>query len=588
MARTKPLTRQAVRDWVGDHEIGKGRPYATGSAISAAARVGNDLKANVQGTRDRPYRVRVTLDDGEVSSADCSCPVGDGGRCKHVAAVLLAYLDDPERFTEVADLDANLQQRDKAELVALIKLMVRRAPELEPLLAAPVPGFGKGVKVTPEVYRRQALDVIRGMNPYDEWAGDEIAEGLGELLEAGETFEQAEDFAAAEAVFQGVTAAVVSEGIDYLGDEVTGQLAAGLLRAFDRTPADTPRRESVLRSLFELLMIGSHLGYEDGVDQLDTLLDVVTPAERRTLAKWVRHDGGGKGTGFGTDYRARRVAELLLRIEDDVMDDEAYLAHCRRFGMREELLAKLIELGRPAEAVAEVAAITSNHDFLSFCEFLVRHGLATEAEQLMRARPKWEKEAHYVRWLKKRAIDRKDGPEVARLSELLLGLWPSLEEYRDIRKWIGDAEWPAKREKLLRQLEKAKSFGLLTDIYLHEKLIDDAIRVLRLDRYSGRQLQVAKAAEATRPEVAIEIYRKKGEQIVEGRHREAYREACQHFKKVAELMARQGQAAEFQTYIKGIAEKYKALRAFQEELRTAKLIAEVPPSAVVKKPTRRG
>jgi hypothetical protein len=241
MARAKELTHQAVRDWVGDHEIGKGRPYAEGSAVSGAVRVGDTLKANVQGTRDRPYRVWAKLAGGRVASADCSCPVGDGGGCKHVAAVLLAYLDDPDRFAQVDDLDASLQKRDKAELIALVKQMVRRAPELETLLAAPLPGFGKA-KATPAVFRRQATDVIRGMNPYDEWAGSEIAEGLGEILEIGRAFEDGNDPESAAAVYQGVASAVVDEEIDYLGGhdgdpDVAGELAVGLIRCLGRHPA---------------------------------------------------------------------------------------------------------------------------------------------------------------------------------------------------------------------------------------------------------------------------------------------------------------------------------------------------------------
>jgi uncharacterized Zn finger protein len=98
---------------------------------------------------------------------------------------------------------------------------------------------------------------------------------------------------------------------------------------------------------------------------------------------------------------------------------------------------------------------------------------------------------------------------------------------------------------------------------------------------------VAKAAEETRPEVAIEIYRKKAEQIIDGRHREAYAEACKHLKKVGALMARLGKADEFRQYAAGLAEKYRALRAFQEELRKAKVLTEVPPDAVRVKGKRR-
>jgi hypothetical protein len=267
-------------------------------------------------------------------------------------------------------------------------------------------------------------------------------------------------------------------------------------------------------------------------------------------------------------------------VDADVMDEEAYLAHCRRYGLREDLVTRLIELGRKDEAVKEVAGITKDHDFLSFCDLLARHRLGAEAEELVRKRKGWDKDAYLVRWVRERAVARKDAAEAAKLTETLLDLWPSADLYFDLKKWAPEGAWPAKRAAVLARLEKRKDHSLLTDIHLKEGDVDEAIRVMRLDRYPSRELAVAKAAEETRPEVSIEIYRKKAERIIDGRHREAYAEACKHLKKVGTLMTRLGQAAEFHQYVAGLAEKYRALRAFQEELRKAKLLTEVPPDAV--------
>lgn len=207
------LTPDAVRAWVGDYEAGKGRPYADGPAVSGGVRSGSDLRASVKGTRHRPYRVTVRLAGGAVAGAGCSCPVGFNGRCKHVAAVLLAYADDPARFADLPDPDANLAGRSAAELVALVKQFLRRAPELEPLLATPLPGFPGPVAPTADVYRRQAQEVIRAVNPHNDWAEVETAHGLAEILQTAAEFADAGDPAAADAVFDGVADAVREAGL---------------------------------------------------------------------------------------------------------------------------------------------------------------------------------------------------------------------------------------------------------------------------------------------------------------------------------------------------------------------------------------
>src|SRR5204862_750896 len=118
---------------------------------------GTTLQARCQGSQPEPYRVRVTLEAGEVSDAHCSCPVGGGGACKHVAAVLLAWVHTPAVFRDAEPIEEALQRRSKEELIALIRQMLRRQPDLEMLLEAPLPGAGRPASpVGPEPYRQQA------------------------------------------------------------------------------------------------------------------------------------------------------------------------------------------------------------------------------------------------------------------------------------------------------------------------------------------------------------------------------------------------------------------------------------------------
>lgn len=205
-----PLTTDAVRDWVGDHEIGKGRPYAESAAVSGAIRSRNVLRASVKGTRARPYRVRVTLGEDAVEFGVCSCPVGYYGKCKHVAAVLLAYLEEPARFAPLPDADANLDGRSKAELAALVKHLLKRAPELEAQLAVALPGYVSGRKVEAATYYWQAMDVIRGVNLGNDWAEHEIAEGLGIVLSGAAEFAECGEVEASDAVTRGVADALVA------------------------------------------------------------------------------------------------------------------------------------------------------------------------------------------------------------------------------------------------------------------------------------------------------------------------------------------------------------------------------------------
>ena len=229
MKETPLFGLDAVRAWVGDLEIGKGRPYAAGAAVSGCVLTGQLLKACVKGTRTRPYRVWVQPHGDFIAAAGCTCPVGRGAacglaRCKHVAATLLAYLEAPKRFVQLPDVYADLEARGKSELVSLVMQMLQRAPEVEPLLAAPLPGVESRRDVPPDFYFWRAAEMIRGVNLTNDRAAREIAEWVIEMLEDNFAFDQCNQGDVFQAVIDGVSRALRTELPDPVREQVLCEL----------------------------------------------------------------------------------------------------------------------------------------------------------------------------------------------------------------------------------------------------------------------------------------------------------------------------------------------------------------------------
>lgn len=216
----RPLTMDAVRDWVGDFEIAKGRPYADTAVFGCRWEEGTgDLVAYVRGTRVRPYMVSVHVGSewngtakGTVQHAFCQCPVGGEGKCKHVAAVLLAYVEDPARFPDTTRAEAALGERSREELLELVQQLLCFAPELKPLIAVPMPGFVSG-EVSPDLFRGLAVEVVRAARPHDEWAEVDVVEKLWPLLFLGTGYGRGER-QAAEAVAEALTRALGEPGLN--------------------------------------------------------------------------------------------------------------------------------------------------------------------------------------------------------------------------------------------------------------------------------------------------------------------------------------------------------------------------------------
>lgn len=583
MSELPKISEAAIRERVGSRSFDRGYSYFRHGAIFDARRQGMTLKARCEGSSADAYRVEATLGEAGITGAYCSCPVGGGGGCKHVAALLLTWNAQPETFVEVEALETALERRSKEELIALIRQMLRQEPELELLLETPLPVAGESAApVEPESFRRQAAAVFRRAG--HEWgAAMEIAAGLTALKTIGDGFLAQQQYAAA-AVYRGL----VEETLDQFGsiEDESGDLASFVVECGEGLGAclaateDAATRAAILETLFAIFRQDTQIGgvgLSDGV--YDILTEQTTAQERRMLADRVRAElpSGGQ---VHRDWVRQSYGALLLDLEAETLDDESYLRICRETGRRRDLVDRLLALGRLKEAADEARQV-GDYALIELANLFVAHGQAETGERLMAERAPRTQDTRVLEWLKERRAARQDSAGALELAEQIFRTRPSLEGYREIRALAapGD-EWERLRPALLKFLAERQFDHLLIDIYLDEGEIDRAIALVEtpLTRHSflygygeSKALQVARAVEAARPEAALAIYQREVTRRIEQRGRGNYQEACQLLERVRALYERLGQREQWERYIDDLRDRYRGLRALKEEMAHAKL-----------------
>lgn len=577
------VLEQDIRRRTGEQSFQRGLDYFRNGAIFDARRQGMTLKACCQGSRAEAYRVRVTFDTQGVASADCSCPVGDGGACKHVAALLLSWREQPEEFREVEELDAALEQRSQTELVALVKQMVRQRPELETLLEAPLPTPGKRrVAMRPDTYRRQAAAVFR-RSGYDWRAESGLADELSAIVEIGDGVAAQSDYTSAAAVYTEVSAEVLENNEMFHDEE--GELAgvvfdcvAGLGQCLAGEREDAATRKAVLEALFTAYRFdldSGGIGLADEVPGL--ILEHATEPEQRTVAGWVR-ETLPHGTEWTEGWRRQTYGGFLLSLEADALDDEAFLRLCRETGRIGDLVDRLLELHRLDQATTE-ASQAGDYELLGLADIFVRHGHGEVAERLMLERSKATTDTRILMWLKNHSQRLGKSGAACELAERIFRLSLSLDAYKELRQLAGPlGHWTDLRPALLDLVQDKQRTDLLIRIHLDEGEIDAALEALKSRPapaydYSGQHLslEVAEAAEAARPEAARAIYQQHAERLIVHRGRNNYREACHILAKARALYERLGESNEWVAYVAALRERTRNLRALKEELVAAKL-----------------
>lgn len=339
-------------------------------------------------------------------------------------------------------------------------------------------------------------------------------------------------------------------------------------------------RQVILHALFSVELWDVKWGGIDmGYEAPDLIVEQATPAERAQVAAWVRAELP-KGEDWSSSWRREALGGFLLRLEADTLDDETFLRICRETGRHRDLVERLLHLGRIDEAVAATAD-ASDYELLTMEALFVEHTLVDRFAQLIVARAQNSDDRRLKEWLKARALVEDDPALALQLTEELFWTMPNLEKYQEVAELAQRLQqWPTLRLEIHQRLQADPQYRtLLTQIYLDEDDIDAALEMVQQPVKTGlflygpqsMKLEVARAAETTRPHAAIHLYREQVHRLIDQRNRDSYATAAQYLVHLRPLYERTNDLPAWQQLVTEIRTNNPRLRALQDELRKAGL-----------------
>jgi uncharacterized Zn finger protein len=582
MKSIPPITESDIAAHVGSNSFQRGQDYFRKGAIYNQRRQGMILKAKCQGSQVDFYTQEVIFGKNGLKSAQCSCSVGESGTCKHIAALLLTWLDAPHSFQEIESVNAVLERHTKPELITLIKRMLIQAPELELLLERPtLDESGIQSLLDPKAIRQQAKQAFRGFDRYREWGSQrEVFRNLQPLLNLAQDYLSRTDAASAEIIYRTVVEEVL-EHDDFMMDDEEGHLI-GLLHDCSThlgeclaLGIDAAFRQGILQVLFNIYRWDVNAG---GVGASDPIPDIFSQStaiqERKQIVAWVR-EAIPHGNEWNDNYRRQVFGRLLLQLEGSTLDDEAYLEICRQTGRTGDLVERLLQLQRVDEAI-HVARSAEDYTLLGLTEIFVRFDQARQAETLIAERLDTTRDTRLVRWLIERANLRGDLAGALTLVERLFWMSPRVDHYVEMRtlaKSLG--QWDELYSSTLSKLKKEKQHSFLTSLYVNEGEIDLALKTLeevpQTWGISQLQIEVAEAAQEQYPRESIRLFIEVVERLINQRGRENYAQAAGHLAEVRTIYHRLGENETWYALITRLREQHRTLRALQDELTRAEL-----------------
>lgn len=561
----------------------RGMSYYRGGALFEPVRQGNEIRGYCEGSGHEPYRVSATVGTSGLENISCTCPYDWGGLCKHLIALLLTWVHKPDSFHEIAPLDEMLAGRSQADLILLIKEMLKREPDLVRLLELPTPSeLSRDTPLDLDAFRRQINYALNLHDRYEHPAPEATATELSALADTADRFQAGGDWANAGSLYALILEEVVpryDEIYDEDGDVslVLQQCAAGLEACFSSgSPNDTARRRW-LEALLEAEIKDVQMGGMDLATPADQVLIeqasdeewewIEARVQQAIAARTDRYSSWGREALVG--FLARRLAATGQEAKTDDLIFE--------LGSSEQQAFLLIERGRFAEAVtlarrhfAELPGLVTR-----FADALVEAGATEQAEAYMTGLMDTRHQTTYLAWLAKHAEKTGNLSMALRLWRQSLTQSPSFQTYltlREIAQQLG--QWPATRQELLSELADKEAWQILIEVALDEENVTWALELLpKLKGWfsGGYELKVAQAAEKSQPQAALKIYVRRVQQLIEARGRGNYQEAARFLRRVRDIYNEQGQQQVWQEYIGPLRQEYSNLPALRDELNKAGL-----------------
>jgi len=595
------LTTADVRNWTEQRFYDRGENYVRQGRIQRPRRTNTRLRAECQGSRPSPYHVEAELDADGIAWAECSCPMGGGGYCKHVVALLLTWVQSPTDFTSTPSLDETLQKCSKETLVALIQKMVDRHPDLEKLVS--IAATPRDAPVDEDDMRAQIQSVFDQIGyDYDPYyAPIEVAEDLAPLLNLADDYAERDQLADATTIYR----LLIEETCDHYPDfnDEEGELATVITESTDRLGTlledtdDEALRETILSCLLDVCLWDLDLGGYGFSDwAYDLLIEQTSPDEKRRLADTVRaslpdpedtaeEDDrifilSSSGGSWSSDWKREALGGLLIDLIGDTLDDDAYLRLCRRTNRLTDLVDRLLTRYRLDDAL-DAARSASDYDLYRLASTFARHDADEAFHDLVLDRLDDNPDRRLVEWARDYAEEHDHPDRTLDLSRQLFWSRKSEGTYKRLR---ADAQavgkWDTVQSDVHDRLRENGDYALLTRLHLSNDDVEAALKtVVKVGsspwQYGGTSLKmdVADAAEETHPEEAIRLYTDRARTLIEQRGRSNYADAGDLLVRVKTLYDRMDDLDTWQSFIDALHDdELHRLPAAQDEFEKRDLL----------------
>ena len=293
MSQIPKLNKSAIIGSIGSASFMRAQTYVRDGSIVNLRQSGQQLKAHCHEYMGPPYQVDIKFFADEIISS-CSCPMGNGGRCKHVGATLILWQEEPNSFRPVKSLAESLNQRSKSELLLFLHQLMNDDPFLATRLEVPRLSVDRFGMATEEMVRLHIKNALQSVDLNEVLAYEWLSAELAHIVQLGDECLATIEWKNAVTVYKVImeellaNATMFEKHPDYL-QPIMKKCVFGLGSCLPGI-SDSEHREDIFRTLFDVYQWEvQHLGLQKPYHEVtDIMLALGTRKEKEQIASWLQ------------------------------------------------------------------------------------------------------------------------------------------------------------------------------------------------------------------------------------------------------------------------------------------------------------
>lgn len=537
-------TPDDVVDYVGETFAERGRRYFDEGRIAAATESDGRLTAKCYGSKEEPYDVSVQVDGDSIRQSRCSCPVPRP--CKHVAALLFAYIEHPAAFQHPARLRRRLEKLPQPMLVELLMNVAQEDVHVERALEERVLQLDEPIAVDSEEIRTLAEGAFDA--GFERASGSGLSGAIPGIIEELERIEaiaerrlEVDDTRDALEVWLSLAEVVLTHDRHGI---LTSEKLADWLESVESHIAhllpeleDHDLKSRALECLWSLYAANlEHGGIGLGVSLRTVLQRHGTPEEiERFVDRALEQIESLSGDDDGARFRVLQLSKLLEQFDPVRARDERVIDRLNRLEAGTEIVSIFVEADCIEEAKQRALDIEYAYDFTDALELFVEAGHADIAEDLADERMESGRHHHAIEtWLIDYYDEHERSSDALDLSLRMLREHPSRKNFARVLARAKKSDRGDEVEAEARAILRESAPRELLRLYLENGELDEAVDLwgeIASDwsphswQSSDVELEFASAVADDHPDIAAGIFTAEARTLVEQGGADNYRRA---------------------------------------------------------------